>query len=243
MSAPRLVHTRIRHTRRTPVHHEFSYRSYSWLVDLDALPLLPRPLAPFAQFASGDHLGDPTASIRTNVDRYLVDAGVDLRGGQVLMLTNARVLGYVFNPLTVFWCHDNTGALACVIAEVHNTYHGRHRYLVFPNRHGNAVMAKQFYVSPFNRVDGYYRLHLPEPADRLRLAITLCGPNGSEVLTATMTGPVRPANTATLVRTLISAPMAPLLVKARIRWQGIRLWARGLPVVAYGQPQIEKSIQ
>lgn len=243
MSGPWLVFTRIRHVRRTPVHHEFSYRSYSWLVDLDALPVLPRPLAPFAQFDPGDHLGDPMASIRTNVDRYLADAGIDLRGGQVLMLTNARVLGYVFNPLTVFWCHDNTGVLACVIAEVHNTYQGRHRYLVFPDRHGDAVAAKQFYVSPFNRVDGYYRLHLPEPADRLQLAITLCGPNGAEVLTATMTGPVRPANTTTLVRALIAAPLEPLLVAARIRFQGIRLWARGLPVVACAQPQIEKSLR
>ncbi|MEO8815979.1 MAG: DUF1365 domain-containing protein, partial [Mycobacterium sp.] len=181
MTAPRLVRTRIRHLRRTPMRHEFSYRSYSWLVDLDALPVLRRGLRPFARFSSRDHLGDPALSIRTNVDRYVADAGIDLHGGQVLMLANARVLGYVFNPLTVFWCHDGTGALACVIAEVHNTYSGRHRYLVHPDENGNCVAAKTFYVSPFNPVNGEYRLHLPEPDDRLRIAITLCAEDGTDL--------------------------------------------------------------
>jgi DUF1365 family protein len=243
MAAPRVVFTRIRHVRRVPIRRTFVYRSYSWLVDLDALPVFPRGVGPFARFVPRDHLGEPTASIRANVDRFLGEAGVDLRGGRVLMLTNARVLGYVFNPLTAFWCHDDRGVLVCVIAEVHNTYRGRHRYLLYPDRNGKCVADKTFPVSPFNPVDGHYRLQLPEPDHRLGLAITLCAADGTDVLTATMTGPVRPASTRTVLRALVTMPVAPLLVAARIRWQGIALWARGLPTVARMPTTAEMELQ
>lgn len=227
MTAPRLVRTRIRHVRRAPLHHEFSYRSYSWLVDLDRLPRLPA----CAGFRARDHLGEPGAGIRANVDGYLAAHGIDLAGGRVLMLANARVLGFVFNPLTVYWCHPAGGAPACVIAEVHNTYGGRHRYLLRTDAAGNATVAKTFYVSPFHPVAGHYRLHLPEPTDRLAAVVSLHDPAGTPVFTATMTGPVRAATTRTVLWTLLTAPLAPQLVALRIRWQGIRLWSRGLPVI------------
>lgn len=232
MSAPRIVRTRIRHVRRTPIWHEFTYRSYSWLVDLDELPVLPRPLRPFARFRSADHLGAPDRRLRDNVDAYLVGHGIRLHGGRVLMLTNARVLGFVFNPLTLYWCHDRAGALVCVVAEVHNTYGGRHRYLVRTDPRGNGTVAKGFYVSPFNAVSGQYRLHVPEPDLRLSVAVDLRDPAGDTVFSAYMAGLVHPAGTAVVLRALVAVPMAPLLVALRIRWQGIRIWARGLPLAA-----------
>ncbi|MDJ0429145.1 DUF1365 family protein, partial [Rhodococcus fascians] len=70
--------------------------------------------------------------------------------GTVTALLNARVLGYVFNPLSVYWCHDVDGSLRCVIAEVHNTYGQRHSYLIRPDGSDRAEVDKQFYVSPFN---------------------------------------------------------------------------------------------
>ena len=80
-----------------------------------------------------DHLGDPALDLRANVDAFLALHGVDLAGGRVLMLTNARSFGYVFNPLTVFWCYDRRGELVAVVAEVHNTYGDRHCYLLRPD--------------------------------------------------------------------------------------------------------------
>ncbi|MGW6693891.1 DUF1365 domain-containing protein [Rhodococcus sp. NPDC054953] len=231
MSAPRIVRTRIRHVRQTPVRHGFGYRSYSWLVDLDDLPNLPRPLRPFARFRSADHVGDPHRTLRENLDAYLAEHAITLRGGRILMLTNARVLGFVFNPLTLFWCRDRVGAPVCVVAEVHNTYGDRHRYLLRPDRDDSATVAKAFYVSPFNAVSGEYRLHVPEPTGQLGVAITLRGPDGAVVFTATMAGPVHPATTAIVLRALLTVPVAPLAVAVRIRWQGLRLWARGLPIV------------
>lgn len=237
MTAPAIVRTRIRHIRHQPIRHEFSYRSYSWLVDLDELPTLPAPLRPFAQLRAADHLGDPAESLRTNVDRYLASEGIDLHGGRVRMLAGARVLGFVFNPLTVYWCHASSGALVCVIAEVHNTYGERHRYLVRPDDDHNASVAKVFYVSPFNTVSGEYRLHLPEPTDRLGLAVTLENPSGVTLFTASMTGRPEPADNRTVVRAALRMPLAPTLVALRIRWQGVRLWLRGLPVQPRPLPQ------
>ncbi|MEU7764292.1 DUF1365 domain-containing protein [Nocardia sp. NPDC049190] len=224
-----IVRTRIRHVRLAPVRHEFRYRSYGWLVDLDDLPRLPHLLRPLAGFRAADHLGDPRNTLRENVDDFLATHGIDLRGGTVRMLTNARVLGYVFNPLTLFWCRDHAGEPLCVIAEVHNTYGGRHCYLVRPDEQGRATTGKHFYVSPFNPVRGSYRMRLPEPNDRLSVSIALT--DGRPIFAAAMTGRCYPATVRTVLRAAVSAPLAPLAVAALIRWQGIRLWARGLPVI------------
>lgn len=94
---PSIVHTSIRHVRTEPLHNEFEYRSYSWLVDVDDLPELPKALRPLAKFDAGDHLGDPTRSIRANVETFLATNGLEFAGGRILMLTNARVFGHVFN--------------------------------------------------------------------------------------------------------------------------------------------------
>jgi hypothetical protein len=93
-----LYDVEVRHVRHAALHRDFRHHVYLWLVDLDALPRLPRWLRPFAGFRAADHLGDPRGTIRGNLDRYLAGHGIDLRGGRVLMLANARVLGHVFNP-------------------------------------------------------------------------------------------------------------------------------------------------
>jgi hypothetical protein len=153
----------ITHARAHPIRRVFRYRSYLWLADLNDLPQVPRPLHPLARFQARDHLGGAGGSLRAGVDAYLARHGLDLAGGRVLMLGQARVFGYVFNPLTVFWCHHADGTLAAVIAEVHNTYGQRHAYLLHPDARGRAEAGKDFYVSPFLAVAGRYRLHLPEP--------------------------------------------------------------------------------
>ena len=166
----------------------FRYRSYLWLVDLDHLPRVPG----LARFRARDHLGDPRASIRANLDRFLAARGVDLGGGRVTMLAHARVLGYVFNPLTVYWCHRPDGTLACVVAEVHNTYRQRHAYLLHTDERGRAEVPKEFYVSPFYPVDGCYRMSLPEPDATLALSVRLDRPDGHRSPPACAAGPCRP---------------------------------------------------
>ncbi|MEP6649150.1 MAG: DUF1365 domain-containing protein [Lapillicoccus sp.] len=224
----RLYATTIRHARTAPVRHEFAHRSYSWFVDLDDLPRLGR-LTPLARFEARDHLGDPDATLRRNLDAFLAAHGVDLRSGRITMLANARVLGYVFNPISVFWCHRPDGLLECVVVEVHNTYGERHAYLVRPDGSGRASTDKELYVSPFNDVSGSYDLLVPEPGRRVHVAVTLNRP-GHPPFATSLVGQATPASIGTVVRTAATRPLEPLAVMARIKWQGIRLWARRLPV-------------
>ncbi len=227
---PALNPCEITHVRARPVRRAFRYRSYLWLVDLDDLPRVPPALRPLARFRSRDHLGDPASSIRANVDAYLARQGIGLAGGRVLMLSHAAALGHVFNPLTVFWCHRADGTLAAVIAEVHNTYRQRHAYLLRPDGRGRAEADKDFYVSPFLPVAGRYLLRLPEPAATLRLGVTL-HLDGQTVLAASVTGNRRAYTPRRLLGCTLRHPWVTAQVTARIRWQGLRLAARGLPVI------------
>ena len=221
----------LRHVRQGPVRNDFAYRTQLWLLDLDDLPQLPRFLRRLATFRSADHAGDPEAGLRENVERYLAEHDVDLRGGRVLMLTAARSFGHVFNPLTVYWCHDEHGDLVRVIAEVHNTYGGRHRYLLTPDQAGRAQTDKEFYVSPFYPVAGTYRMSLPEPDERLALTIRLDPPGGAPPFVAVLRGRRTPATTTAVLRAALRQPCPTLLTAARIRWQGIKLYLRGLHVI------------
>jgi DUF1365 family protein len=225
-----IYRTSIRHVRQDPLKNAFTYRSYSWCVDLDDLPKLPWWLRPLAGFHAKDHLGDPAASIRENVDRFLAENGEEPDDGTVTLLANARVLGHVFNPISIFWCHGADGALRAVIAEVHNTYGERHCYLLHPDGAGRARAEKEFFVSPFNEVDGSYRMSLPEPAGELAVAVVL-ERAGRKPFTATMTGVRRTATPRSILAAALAVPLAPLRVVLQIRWQGIKLWARGLPII------------
>jgi uncharacterized protein len=237
-----IFRTSISHVRRSPLKNAFTYRSYSWFVDVDQIPRLPFLLRPLAVFRAGDHLGDPDAGIRANVERYLVTQGMEPDGGPIHMLTSARVLGYVFNPLTLFWCYNSSGELQCVVAEVHNTYGERHCYLLRTDPSGRASVPKAFYVSPFNDVDGEYRMKLPAPGDRLAVSIIL-EREGHRPFVATMDGRRRPATIANILAAAFAAPAAPLLVSALIRVQGIKLWARRLPVVARPHHTSQEAVQ
>jgi DUF1365 family protein len=238
----RLYECRINHARTVPLRNVFSYRTYMWLVDLDQLP---RP-SPLARFSARDHLGDPERPIRENLDRFLAARGVDTKGGQVLMLAHARVFGYVFNPLSVYWCHRADGTLACVVAEVHNTYGERHAYLLHTDGRGRAEMPKEFYVSPFYPVDGRYRMSLPEPGDRLALSIALGrpGPAGStDKFTAGVQGRAVPATARTLAAAALRHPWSTVVVSARIRWQGTKLYLRGLRPAPRPVHQPQEGVQ
>ena len=143
VSTPALYDVRIGHARRTPLRNDFRYGGYLWLVDLDDLPRLPRWLRWAARFDAADHLGDPSRSIRTNVLAFAQAHGVQ-DVDRVLMLANARTGGHVFNPLSTHWCYRADGTLACLVAEVHNTYGQRHAYLLHPDDAGRAEVDKEF---------------------------------------------------------------------------------------------------
>ncbi|MFF7330365.1 DUF1365 family protein [Streptomyces sp. NPDC008150] len=260
-AAPALYECVITHVRTAPVRYDLRHRTYMWLVDPDRPPRLPLPLRPLAGFRARDHFGGGAPTLRAGLDAYLASRGVDLAGGPVVMLTHARVLGHVFNPLTLYWCHTPDGTQRCVVAEVHNTYGERHCYLLEPEATagpapggaavpapGGAAVpapggaaagrtgedsyrtAKEFYVSPFFPVDGDYRMRLPPPGERLGVTVRLEREGGSP-FTATLRGRRRPPTPAALLRSAARHPWSTLVVSAAIRFHGVRLWRRGLPVV------------
>ena len=227
-----LYATTIEHERRAPLRHAFHYRHTMWLVDLDAVPAVPRVLGPLATFEARDHFGEPDATLRSNVDAYLAEHGIDLRGGRVLMLANPRSFGYVFNPLTIYWCYDQAAEPACVIAEVHNTYGGRHCYLITPDASGHAEVDKDFHVSPFFAVDGRYEMRFSEPGAELEVGITLRrGESMEPVFRATLAGHRTVARVRSVSRAAAKHACGSWKVIALIRWQGIRLWLRRVPLV------------
>jgi uncharacterized protein len=210
--------TTIRHVRRKPFHRAFTHRSRTWLVDLDHLP----DHGVLGRFEARDHLGDPDATIKANVENFLALNGVETDGGRMVMAANARALGYCFNPISVFWCHRRNGEPAGVVVEVHNTYGDRHAYLVHPDEQGRARTEKQMYVSPFHGTDGYYEIAVPRPGVRLFVSITLHSDDGA-VFSASLDGE------ATATTPLRSAPAA-LRGALLIRAHGIWLWARRLGI-------------
>lgn len=223
-----LYRTRITHVRRAPVGHSFEHRGYSWYIDIDQPPRLPRWLQAFARFDPRDHLdGDPKDSLRQRVDAYLHTQDIDLGGGKVTALFQARVLGYVFNPLSLFWCHDQRGRLRCVIAEVHNTYGDRHAYLLDPD--ASTHVTKRMYVSPFNGTDGHYRVRAPLPGSELDVAISLHR-DDHPTFVATVHGSRRRVTVAEVLRLQFIAPLAPLSGAVAIRMHGIYLWLRRVPL-------------
>jgi len=222
---PALYDAEVVHSRRDPVRRTFRHRIHLWLVDLDALPVLPMWLRPFGRFDPADHLGAPDRSIRANLDAWLATQGVDLAGGRVVMLANARSLGYVFNPITLFWCSLPDGRTECVVAEVHNTYGERHCYLLRPDEKGGARTAKEFYVSPFLSMGGDYEMRVSRPERDLAVAVSL-RQNGETVFAVGLRGTRHPATRRRLVGTLLRDPLGSYRVSALIRLHGISLWLR-----------------
>ena len=231
VSTPAIYRTTITHCRQAGVHHSFEYRSYSWYVDVDDLPRLPRWLRPFARFCADDHFSNgstPNGSLRERLSAFFADRDLGAPEGRITALLQARVFGYVFNPLSVFWCHDRDGRLRHVNAEVQNTYGERHAYLL-PPADLPVATPKNFYVSPFNPVDGYYLVRAPRPDNKVDITVALHR-DGRPAFVANLRGQRRPATPRQVAIMQIISPLAPLMVAARIRIQGIRLWLRRLPV-------------
>ncbi|CAN5638094.1 hypothetical protein BH11ACT8_BH11ACT8_25790 [soil metagenome] len=210
--------TTISHTRRAPFKRRFTHRSHTWLVDLDDLP----DHGFLGRFEARDHLGAPEASIRDNVVAFLRADGVEGGTVRIPMSANARAFGYCFNPISVFWCWDETGTLAATLVEVHNTYGDRHAYLVHPDDRGRATTPKAMYVSPFHGTDGTYDLTVPVPDDTLQIVVELTTDEQVR-FSASLVG-------RRSQRSVLRAAPAALRGSLLIRAHGVWLWLRRLPV-------------
>ena len=215
---PALYEATVTHSRRAPLANRFRYRTSYWLYDADHPPVLRGPARLLARFDDGDQI---------DVRAALAEHG--LAADRIVTLAHARSFGYAFNPISVHWCYGAVGNVepVAVVAEVHNTYGGRHAY-VLP--HGDETVEKAMYVSPFYPVDGRYEIRVSTPGPRLAVTVRLLR-GGDEPFVATLTARRLPVNARTLSRLAMRYPLTPLRTSALIRRQGVALWARGLKVV------------
>jgi DUF1365 family protein len=214
------------HLRRAPVHHYFEHRGYCWYVDIDRLPELPRWLRPFARFEPAANFeGAPDDSLRQRIDAFLARHGIFLPGGHITALLQARVLGHVFNPVTLYWCHDSDSVLRHVIVEMHNMSGRRHAYLLPPTCDSPAMATKKLPMSPFNGTDGYYLVRAPRPGSELDVTVSLHREN-QPAFVATLRGTRRAATISEVLRLQCVAPLAPRMAAVEHRLQTLTLRLR-----------------
>lgn len=242
-TSPASVRALVHHRRRRPFTYEFSHRTTMWLVDAaDPNAPFPRWLRLFASIRSRDHFAPEDDSPLVDKVRRFVDAqGLPWTLRRVLVLVNARSLGYVFDPLTTYFCFDEQGELEGVLAEVHNTYGERHCYPLTVERRRSSA-DKTFYVSPFFAVEGRYDITTKLADDRVAVAISLTSPDGAALFTGAVHGDLEPATRGRALRRVLANPLPSQRVSALIRWHGIRLWLRRLPVVPRPPHQAPKGM-
>jgi DUF1365 family protein len=223
----------VMHARRAPHENVFSYPVYMALLDLDDLPQLDRTLRLFGwnrravtSFYDADHV---------DIRALLAENDIDLGGrGSIQVLTNLRVFGHVFNPVSFWWCRREDGTLACIVAEVNNTFGERHPYVLLPDdgteARGRVVFEtdKRLHVSPFMPMDQAYTWWFSEPEDRLSVRMDV-HEVGSPDFHATLTARRVPLTSSSLRAALVRYPLMPARVLGLIHWQALRLWLKRTP--------------
>jgi DUF1365 family protein len=217
------------HVRRAPARHVFRYPVSYWLFDLDELPELERSIRLFSanqrnvvSLRDRDHFeGAP-----------MKDAVIDLAGDptieRVLMLTQPRVLGYVFNPVSFYWCYRGDGSLSCMVAELNNTF-GERLPEVLRGPELRYEHRKRLHVSPFFGLDQNYEYAFSEPGDEVLARIHVRDDEGRRPLTAVLHGRRRQLTDRSLAALLLRYPLQPLQVTALIHFEALRLWRKRVP--------------
>lgn len=258
-----LVPGEVMHARFRPEPHRFRYVVANLLVDCDRLDEANRASLLFSvgrfnlfSFHPSDHGPCDGSPLGAHVQRLLAPEGIDLAGGRVLLLAYPRVLGYVFNPISVFYAYDRQQELRAVVYEVRNTFGDMHTY-VCPVRPGELTEAglrqerdKLLYVSPFLGMGMRYRFRLRPPGETVAVRILETDAQGP-ILSATFHGTPQALTSGALVRAFARMPFLTLKVVAGIHWEALRLWLKGVkfhrrpeppPPVSHAAPETKPGL-
>lgn len=228
---------KVTHRRLNPLGHRFRYRTYSILVDIDTLdqlaatnPLLSHNRWNLYSIHDKDYGPRDGTPLRPWIEQQLATGGIDLNGGSIQLLSFPRLLGYTFNPLTMWFCYHADGSLRAVLHEIHNTFGHNHSHLVaidpnasLPLRHS---FAKELHVSPFFDQDGDYTFTVRPPGERFSVSIDY-RVEGERMLKATMAAEHRSLTSRGLLWAFVSYPLLTMKVTLGIHWQALKLWAKG----------------
>lgn len=233
---------RVMHERLSPQRHGFRYRLYMHRLALDELSELSARLRVLginrwrpSAFFEADHLPGGPGTLRQRVEARLREHGLTAPVGAIELVTHCRVFGYVFNPVSFFFCYDEHESLAAVVVEVNNTFGESHTYVLVPD--GEPMAAKKvFHVSPFMTLDGTYRFAFAVSPDHLDVRIDLYR-LGVPVFVSRLMLARRPLTDRSLALALVRYPLVTLGVIARIHWQALRLWWKG--ATYYPKPPLD----
>jgi uncharacterized protein len=222
------------HQRFKPRLHRLRYRIFSLLLDLDELPDLDRRLRLFSvdrfnvfSFRQSDHGAGTRNGLADWVRGQCASAGI-AADGAIRVLAMPRVLGHAFNPLSVFFCHGQDGAIVAVLYEVNNTFGQRHAYLIPADGTHRVIRQscrKVFYVSPFMPMEMEYRFRVLPPGPLVSVSIEGLGAQG-RLITASWSGRREPLTDRSLLRALARAPFLGLKVVTGIHWEALRIWRK-----------------
>jgi uncharacterized protein len=228
----------VMHRRVRPIVHLLRYPVFWLLLDLDEIDGLAKKLWLFSRnrfnalsFYDRDHGDRGTTSLRMQIRQHLSNTGVRA-DGKVLLLSMPRIFGYVFNPLSLYFCHDAENQLKAIVYEVHNTFGERHSYVIPVVEASGPISQKcekAFYVSPFLGMDMRYAFNVLPPGMSIDVSIRGYDNSGLVISTA-MSGARRAISNGSLLSVLSAFPFLTFKVMAAIHWHALRLYLKGLKV-------------
>jgi len=224
----------VNHTRFKPVKHFLNYKTFSLFIDLDEIEQLDKSISIFSHnkfnifsFYNKDH-GDRDGNclkkwVISNLKKYKIEGNIS----KIKILCYPRIFGYVFNPLSIFYCYENE-KLKSIFYEVKNTFNEQHTY-IFKIKDGEEIKQKckkKFYVSPFMDMETFYNFKLIDPNQRLSVMIKQTDAEGT-VLTATQTGDKKEFNFKQLLINFFRYPLMTLKIISSIHFEALLLWKKG----------------
>lgn len=239
-----LYTVRVMHRRRVAPLYRFVYRIFYLLLDIDRLDALHARLRWFSHnrsnliaFHDRDHGRGEVGGLRAWAESLLAARGVALEGGRIRLLTQPRMLGWVFNPVSFWYCEHADGRLRAVIAEVNNTFGERHSYVLTAAEAGASAgeplpyevalgKDKCFHVSPLFDLVGRYHFRFAEPGERLQVRLDETR-EGLPLIDTAIFGERRELTDRSLLAQLVRMPVQALKVLAAIHWQALKIWMRG----------------
>jgi DUF1365 family protein len=252
-----LYKARVMHNRLAPKVHRFHYDVFMFYLDLDEIDTLHKSLKWMSRnrfnlfnFRDKDHLQlpkenpDKSKNVRQHITDYLEINGVGIGKGRIMVLTNLCTLGYQFNPVSFYFCYDESGEPVCSIVEICNTFLEMKPFFLGGDtktgEHYKLNTTKYFYVSPFIEMDTNFDFDLEIPGEKLQIRIDDFDKEGKRFFISTLSGDRKPLTDANLLKYFVSFPLITLKIISLIHWQAFKLWLKKLP---YHKKEANRELQ